>query len=130
MMRYSRLGVLAAEWERSRAEFAHAVTSTAYSGAEVAAARERFGCASERLAAVVAELDDYDLPAVANGTSGCARQIIRLEGDVVLEAIGWHHARKDTSLHGRELQADSCARLDEKVEQLVDAFARVGTAAA
>jgi hypothetical protein len=128
MMRYSRLGMLAGEWGRARAEYAHAVTSSAYSGAEVTAARERLSCAAEQLAALVAELDDHDLPAVAHGTTGRARQVGRLEGEIVLEAIAWHHARQDGSLYGREQQAEHCGRLDQAVDRLVDALTTIGAA--
>lgn len=92
IMRQQRVVDAATRWRETRAELAVALGWPArHTGVEVAVIRLRHDAAVDELAAALDDFADKKLPAVANGTSGVARRITQLEGEVALLAISWLH---------------------------------------
>lgn len=130
--RQTRLFAAALEWQRSSRALSQAVTTSDIPGAETWAIRQRHAHAAAALAEIVDEIDDAQLPAVGNGTSGSARRVTQLEGAIALQAIAWFHARDANplySLYGLERLADEAAKLHELARELVDELGRIGAAA-
>jgi hypothetical protein len=123
--RHRALAAASEEWARSRAEYDRAATSPGYTGIEAAAARERHEHAIVELAQAVERLHDAELPAVAHGTHGAARQVTRLESEIVLAAISWFY-----TLGNGPADAVNAVLLQERVRELLDVLAKLAAVSA
>jgi hypothetical protein len=90
---HQELASRAATWVRTRGDYLRQLTSPAYTGAEKYAAMRRHEDAGAALAEVVERVEDRALPA-AGGTTAAAREVLRLEGEIVLAAISWYRANE------------------------------------
>lgn len=121
----------ALHWRDARASYRNAFTSSAYTGSEVAAARLRYQGAKRELLDALERIVDTQAP--TSTTSGAARRVTQLEGEIVLEAISWFHAfeadeRNDIAVDGLQL-VDRTRDLADSVRELVQTVGELGVPA-
>jgi len=106
----------AREWFRARSEYMFVVDEQRQP-AEIAPVRQRYHLASARLADAITELENAMLPAAGDTTTGAARRVTQLEGEIVLAAIGWFHARAEDN---SETELARAEQLEKAIGELVD----------